>query len=157
MDKQKRLTERVNEEARPIVKAGWVHPNGDMSFRVSSASKPGTYHNTFLKWHRNGNGQVDGLHASCAWMEPVTGSQTHCPGNGTTVCWHVLASIIAKLEGTGKRVAFFCDEEKAARYARFGGRPVRVMGKEVWFVVSGGQAPKRQSVADSMKDLYGGS
>jgi hypothetical protein len=129
-----------------------------MSFRMSSASKPGSWHATFLKWVRNGGGQVVGLSASCVWVEPVTGSQTHCPGNGQTVCWHVLASIIQKCETQGKRVAFFTSEQKAWRYARLGGRPIRVLGKDVWFVVSGGQAskPERQSVADSMRDLYGG-
>lgn len=138
MDRQKSLTKRVNDKARSIVKAGGVHviEKNDKKYhlRMPSLSKPGSYHNVYLRWVRNTSG-VAVLNASCAWVEPVTSSQTHCPGNGNgTVCWHVLAGIIKVLEN-GDKVAFFVSEEKAQYYSRFGSKPWAILGKNVWFVV----------------------
>lgn len=157
MTRQERLTARANRKARAMVHADGIHELGDkdtMSYRMSSLSKPGTYHNVYLKW-ANGSeqGKTTGLHASCAWVEPVTDSQKHCDGNnGRTCCWHVLAGIIAALENSdkGKRVAFFCTKRDASVYARFGGVPIAILGKNVWFVVNGGR-----SVAQDMADLHG--
>lgn len=135
MKAQKRLQVRVTK-ARHIVKAGGVSQISEkaLSFRTLSLSKPGTWHDSFLKWVKvNGSTQ---LSASCAWVEPRTGSQTHCPGNQHTACWHVLASIIKCSEDKGLRVAFFADLHLAERYSRLGGKVWRVAGKDVWFVTS---------------------
>ena len=135
MKAQKRLQTRV-EKARHIVKAGGVSRVSEdkLSFRVLSLSKPGTWHDSFLKWVKvNGSTQ---LSASCAWVEPRTGSQTHCPGNHHTVCWHVLASIIKCSGDKGLKVAFFAEESLAKRYSRLGGKVWKVTGRDVWFVTS---------------------
>ena len=160
MTRQKRLTRRVNEKARSVVDADGIHKlsrsDDTMAYRMSSMSKPGSYHDVFLRWEKWPNGGAVGLHGSCAWVEPVTGSQTLCPGNGnSTICWHVAAAIIKAVEGErGKKVAFFADKEKADRYARFGGHPFPVIGRGVWFVVNGGKAkPAKRSVVQDMADL----
>jgi len=132
---QKRLQGRV-DKARYAVKAGAVNPiNGkDRAYRVISVSKPGTYHDTFLKWVKVADELM--LTGSCAWVEPVTGSQPHCPGNKWTACWHVIAAIIKCCDDKGKKVAFFADYHLALRYSRLGGRVFAIGGKDVWFVTS---------------------
>jgi len=148
MTKQGRLTDRVRKKARALVGADGVHRlgNGNLSFRTVSLSKPGTFHDVYLKWGANGDGERV-LHANCVWVEPVSGSQVPCSGNSTkTVCWHVLASVIEALEkkDNGKRIAFFSYK-----------RGTEIHGRNVWFVVSnkGGVKKKRGSVAKDMADL----
>lgn len=140
MKTQELLNRRVNDKARAAVRAGAIHKLSEkaLSFRMPSFSKPGGWHDTFLRWELSEDGKVAGLRASCAWIEPVTNSQTHCPGNNShTICWHVAAAIIAAAGNSKKRVAFFTNRASAKRYSNFGGCVIPILGHGVWFVVNG--------------------
>ena len=122
------LGQRV-AKARAIVKAGLCHQVNSRAWLI-----PGSDGKRYLVTRRKGE-----MRFRCD-LDCGGYGLTPCKGNGSGVCYHTFAAIIAEATTKGKRVAFCKFQADAKRLSRLGSSLYKVssgQGKgRVWVVVS---------------------
>jgi len=126
----KRLSKRV-VKARTIVELDLLKKLGPRTWLV-----PGSHGRRYVVYRRKGTTQFE-----CHRDLGGHGMEA-CPGNSNgTVCYHVMAAIIAAAREKGQWVSFCEKQEDAERLANLGGKvwPIfSAQGKgQLWLVVRG--------------------